>query len=356
MSPDAPLIGTTPALAAPVTAKEVLSALVVAVIASGSGLLIAVMSCKAFNGKPGDTLLVNGTVPSAPVMALIILFGVNLLAWIPASILKTERFYDLTGGITYVALTAATLAVGSYAEQNSDPYCGGSKSWLEKIAAAMTLVWALRLSGFLFYRIHGSARGDKRFDEVKLNPARFIVAWMMQAMWCYLTTIAMVVQTGYSGPASMLVPRSATAGDATGDEIFFDFCTVFGIVLWCIGFALEVTADFQKLNFSKDSNNQGRFISTGVWAWSRHPNYFGEITLWVGIFVMGIRSYQGTQWIVAVSPLFVALLLLKISGLPLLESYADKKWGEEAAYQEYKRKTHVIVPFLRRETTKLKSQ
>jgi steroid 5-alpha reductase family enzyme len=271
-------------------------------------------------GKPG--------VPPAPILALILSFGINLIAWVPASVLRTEKFYDFTGGVSFLSIIGVVLVVGKMR---------GSAT--NVLPAALVAIWAVRLSLFLLFRVLTSEHGDRRFDKLKLNPVRFFIPWTLQALWAFLTSIAMVVQ----------VSESPSGADAESSSwIDGDLFALTGIVLWCAGFALEVVADLQKIAFSKNPKNRGRFICSGVWSWCRHPNYFGEITLWVGIFVMGIRTYRSTQWITAVSPLFVGLLLLKVSGLPMLEAYADKKWGAEAEYQEYKRTTHVMVPFLGR--------
>ena len=96
----------------------------------------------------------------------------------------------------------------------------------------------------------------------------------------------------------------------------------------------------------RDRNNKGKFISTGLWSRSRHPNYFGEITLWSGVSVIAFTSLNGIGYVALVSPLFVYMLLSKGSGIPLLEKSADKKWGQDVAYQDYKKNTPVLFPKL----------
>ena len=117
-----------------------------------------------------------------------------------------------------------------------------------------------------------------------------------------------------------------------------------GHAVWLAGFAIEVVADRQKSAFKQDSANDGRFITTGLWAWSRHPNYFGEITLWTGIAIMAVPILSGWQWVVLISPVFVAVLLMRVSGIPMLEARSDKRWGDEEAYQRYRAATPVLVP------------
>lgn len=197
-----------------------------------------------------------------------------------------------------------------------------------------------------------SKTGDKRFDKIKVNPARFFVAWTLQGMWVFVTSIAMVVQVTSPHAESSLI-TSGSAGSIVGRsptplETFFDFATIFGLILFVAGFILEVAADGEKKKFSADPKNHGRCIDQGVWTWCRHPNYFGEILIWVGIFTLGFRTYQQSQWATAISPVLVMVLLLFVSGLPQLESGADKKWGHEAEYQAYKKRTHSMIPFLSR--------
>jgi steroid 5-alpha reductase family enzyme len=116
-----------------------------------------------------------------------------------------------------------------------------------------------------------------------------------------------------------------------------------GCALWLFGFGIEVMADAQKSAFRNNPDNRGRFISTGLWAWSRHPNYFGEIVLWTGLFLVSVSQLQGLEWLVGLSPVFVAGLLIAGSGIPLLEADADTRWGSDPDYQRYKATTPVLV-------------
>ena len=113
-----------------------------------------------------------------------------------------------------------------------------------------------------------------------------------------------------------------------------------GIAVWTIGILVEIVADQQKSAFRADPVNQGRFIKTGLWAWSRHPNYFGEIVLWTGMAIIAIPVLEGWHLI---SPVFVAFLPTKVSGVPMLEKAADERWGGQDDYEAYKRNTPVLV-------------
>jgi steroid 5-alpha reductase family enzyme len=167
---------------------------------------------------------------------------------------------------------------------------------------------------------------DGRFDDLKTRPLQFLMAWTMQGLWVLLTVAtALAVITG--GVRESL--------GAVG---------IAGLVIWTAGMLIEIIADRQKSRFKADPANAGAFIDTGLWAWSRHPNYFGEIVLWVGMAIVAVPVLHGWQWATLVSPVFVAVLLIKISGIPLLEERADARWGGQQPYEDYKRRTPVLVP------------
>ncbi len=260
--------------------------------------------------NPGD-LRIGGW----PAMTLLALgcFAIQWLAFVPARLLQTERFYDLTGSLTYIAVTLAAIVT---AAAPSGP------QWL---IAAMILVWAGRLGSFLFRRIH-AAGGDQRFDHIKVSSSRFFVAWTLQGAWVVMTSCAAV--------SAILSGQPPAVG-----AIF-----AIGAVMWVVGFVIEVVADRQKSRFRADPANEGRFINTGLWARSRHPNYFGEILLWTGIAVTAIPYISGTQWVVMLSPLFVYALLTRVSGIPTLVRRGQQLWGDDPAYQAYLTSTPLLVP------------
>ena len=262
--------------------------------------------------NPGDLRI--GGWPAMTLLALGCL-GIQWLAFVPARLLQTERFYDLTGSLTYIAVTLAAIVT---AAAPSGP------QWL---IAAMILVWAGRLGSFLFRRIH-AAGGDQRFDHIKVSSSRFFVAWTLQGAWVVMTSCAAV--------SAILSAQPRAVG-----AVF-----VIGAAMWVVGFVIEVVADRQKSRFRADPANEGRFINTGLWARSRHPNYFGEILLWAGIAVMAIPYLSGTQWVVMLSPLFVYALLTRVSGIPTLVRRGQQLWGDDPAYQAYLSSTPLLLPRL----------
>jgi steroid 5-alpha reductase family enzyme len=254
-------------------------------------------------------------VGNVPVFAVCgaLAFAINWLVYIPSAITQTERYYDLVGGITYVSVIAAAVLLA------------GELDLRATLVAAMVLVWSLRLATFLFLRITKSGH-DSRFDEIKNRPLRFLMAWTVQGLWVLLTAAAaLAIITG-----GVREPLGAIG--------------IFGIIVWAAGFLVEIVSDRQKSAFKDDPANKGKFINVGLWAWSRHPNYFGEIVLWTGMAIVAVPVLQGWQWVTLISPVFVTLLLTKVSGIPLLEDKADERWGGDDDYEDYKRKTPVLIP------------
>lgn len=253
-----------------------------------------------------------GGVPVVVICALVA-FGINWVVFVPSWIARTETYYDLTGSITYLSTVAVAASLGDELDARA------------AIVALMVAVWAARLGSFLFARIKRSG-GDGRFDRLKERPLLFLQAWTLQGLWVLLTLAAALVVI--VGP----------------ERESFGVFGVVGAIVWAVGFAIEATADAQKTAFKRDPANDGRFITTGVWAWSRHPNYFGEITLWVGVAIIALPVLSGWTWVALVSPVFVTLLLTRVSGVPLLERRADKRWGGEPDYEAYKAATPVLIP------------
>ena len=279
-----------------------------AIIGIVAAVVIGVLVALA--GSDGSTEA--GGVAVFAIGALVA-YGINWLVYIPSSIAKTERYFDLTGSITYLTVTIVAVALSGDLD---------ARAW---IAAAMVAVWALRLGTFLFRRISRDG-GDGRFDEIKLDPLRFLMTWTLQGLWVLLTiACALAIMTSL-------------------EQKSLEWLGVLGIGVWMAGFAIEVIADRQKSAFKRDPANEGRFITTGLWAWSRHPNYFGEIMLWTGIALMAIPILSGWRWVVLISPVFVAILLTRISGVPMLEARAEQRWGDEEEFQTYTANTPVLVP------------
>ena len=256
----------------------------------------------------------GATAFGLPVFAVCVAlaFLIQWLAFIPAFLLQNEGFFDITGSVTYITVTIVAVVLGPAADARSF------------LLLALVMIWAARLGTYLFRRIRKAGK-DARFDAIKPSFIRFLNTWTLQGLWVTLTLAA------------------ALAAITTSVREDLGVFALIGSLIWAAGFAVEAAADVQKSRFRADPANRGAFIHSGLWAWSRHPNYFGEIVLWIGVAVIALPVLQGWQYVTLISPLFVILLLTRVSGVPLLEKSADKKWGGQPDYEAYKERTPVLV-------------
>ncbi|MFT7090882.1 MAG: steroid 5-alpha reductase family enzyme [Candidatus Azotimanducaceae bacterium] len=279
------------------------------VVQSFTGVVIAVLIAAfiSFAGSQGG-VQINGM----PVFALctVLALAAQWVVYVPSQIARTEHYYDLTGSLTYISVTIFALVAA------------GNFDLRSLLVAALCLIWAGRLGSFLFLRVK-QAGSDRRFTKMMQVPMQFFMTWTLQGLWVIVTLAA-----GLAVLTSEPVPIGGWA--------------IAGAIVWLIGFTLEVIADRQKTKFR--SENKEGFITGGLWSWSRHPNYFGEIVLWVGIALIAVPVLSGWQWVTMISPIFVIVLLTQISGVRMLEASARKRWGDDEHYQQYVAKTSVLVP------------
>ena len=246
-------------------------------------------------------------------------FVVHWIVAIPSLITSSEKYFDFTGMIaTLLVVAFAIFAILSSGQQ---------VSIRSTIVAIFVSIWTLRLGTFLYIRIVKSGE-DKRFREIKKSLLKFLMTWTLSALWVFLTTVNAVT--------IIVLNQQATL------DLFF----MAGCALWVLGFAFEAIADKQKKSFSEIPENKDKFITLGLWSISRHPNYFGEVLLWLGIAIVSLPLLSEWQFVTLMSPVFVYLLLTKISGLPFLEEKAEKKWGNDKDYLEYKNNTPILIPYL----------
>ncbi|TDH67668.1 uncharacterized protein CCR75_006553 [Bremia lactucae] len=239
--------------------------------------------------------------------------GVSALYAIPK---QDERFYDLTGSVTFAAVSFLAITTAD------------AVTWREKILVAFVWLWCFRLGLFLFWRI-SSCGEDKRFKDIRKNTLKFLLVWAVQGLWVFLTLLSVLLAFIHGSrdvPVSLL--------------------DIFGGSIWIIGYIMEVSADYQKSKFRLDESKRGQFIQSGLWYYSRHPNHCGEIMMWVGVFCVSVHTLltPALKCWAAISPVFVTFLLMFVSGIPLLEKVADERWGKTKAYQEYKAQTSLLVP------------
>ncbi len=240
-------------------------------------------------------------------------FLIQWAVFIPSYLQQTEKVFDLTGAFTYISVTTLAVVLSPTVDGRSI------------LLLALVVIWAGRLGTFLFRRVRRQGK-DARFDDIKPSFARFLSTWTLQGLWVTLTLSA------------------ALAAITTTTRRDLGLSALIGFLVWATGFAIEATADGQKNRFRADPENKGDFIDTGLWSWSRHPNYFGEIVLWIGVTIIALPVLRGWQWVTLISPVFVTLLLTRISGVPMLEKRADEKWGGQEDYEAYKARTPVLIP------------
>ena len=255
-------------------------------------------------------------VSGTPIIfiCLLISFGIHYLVFIPSYLLKTERYFDITGSIAFLSIMYYIL----YNRNIDDFNLSGI------LLIIFITIWTLRLGLFLFFRIHKDGK-DRRFDKIKTDFPKFMFIWTMSGTWVFVTSCCAV---------------AALCSNIINDNLLL---ILIGAIFWIVGFILEVVSDIQKRRFK--THNKSGFITSGLWSYSRHPNYLGEIILWIGISLIALPSLEGLQYITLISPFFVYLLLTRGTGLNLLEEYAEKKWGDLKEYQKYKNNTPILFPF-----------
>jgi len=271
--------------------------------------------CISLINVAGQNIEIEIRGMNAFTFILIIAVLLQVIFFIPSFLLKTEKYYDLVGSLTYIT----TISLAYLSVEN--------KTMIDSIIYFYVMVWALRLGIYLFRRVRNDGK-DVRFEKAKKHFFWFLQYWMGQALWVSLTACAAII--------AILSPEEDT----------LPVLAIVGMALWLSGFAIESISDYQKRVFRKENNPSEAFIHTGLWARSRHPNYFGEITLWTGIAVIALNTLTGIEYITLISPVFVYILLTRMSGVNLLERIADERYGHLEEYQRYKRNTPVLVPKL----------
>jgi len=249
------------------------------------------------------------------LLCAIVTIVMQLSFFCVATTFKFDKVTDFAGGSNFVLLAILTFVMTNTYETR------------QILVTGCVVVWGVRLAGFLLYRILKLGKDD-RFDGKRENFLQFLVFWIFQMLWVFIVSLPVIfVNSG----------RLSKEYFPTGFDIV-------GGILWLVGFVIETFADFQKFFFKENPDNRNKWCNIGLWSVSRHPNYFGEITLWWGIFLIGVSIYKDVEYIAILSPVFTMAILLFLSGLPLLEKSSDKKWGADARYREYKNKTSILIP------------
>ena len=241
-------------------------------------------------------------------LAISVIF--NLIVFILAFKFRTDKLTDISYALTFIFLILLGFFINEY------------DIW-KLILILMVLLWAFRLGIYVLIRINKIGK-DKRFDKIRNNFYKFLGFCLLQGISVWIILI----------PSLFFL----------FSEINFTFVSFVGIIIWFLGFLIESISDYQKFNFNKKYS--GKFISTGLWKYSRHPNYFGEILCWIGIYLFVFSSLSLIEGIISlIGPIFIIILLVFVSGIPKLENLSDKRWKNDKKYWEYKRKTSILVPW-----------
>lgn len=256
-----------------------------------------------------------GMVFSNPfIVSLLIALGIQAVMFLIAYRFKTDKLTDLSYGLTFISIALYWLY---------------NDKWLisrfRLIVALMVIIWALRLITYLLIRVIKTGK-DSRYDGRRESFVKFAKFWFFQAIAVWLIMLPVIYML-----TRMRVPKLGTV-------------PTIGLYIWSIGLILETIADKQLYKFRFKKDNKGKWIDEGLWHYSRHPNYFGEILVWIGVFIFGLSTYAGAGWLVVIGPLTIMGLLMFGSGIPILEKASDKKWGADPEYQRYKQATSILVP------------
>ncbi len=242
----------------------------------------------------------------------VLAFLIQWICFTPAWFFHSERFFDLIGSATYLTITIVALIAVPEVDTRS------------VVLGIMVCLWGLRLGAFLFARVQAAGH-DVRFNLMKHDFTWFLMTWTIQGLWVVITSSA-----------------ALTAITSTNKNSF-GWIGIIGIIIWLSGFVIEIVADEQKRRFKLNPSNQHSFIDKGLWSWSQHPNYCGEIILWIGVTLVALPALSGWQYLSLISPVFVFFLLTRISGIPMLDSAARKRWGDNPDFQKYKETTPVLI-------------
>ncbi len=241
--------------------------------------------------------------------------ALNAFFFLFAAVFKTDVLTDITYSLTFVLLSVLL-------------FISEQPAYLVQILPlVMVVLWAVRLGGYLFWRIL-HIKVDHRFDNRRNSIIAFGSFWALQAI-----TVAIVMLPVWA------IMRSR--GNAASVSVVH---LVPALVVYAAGLIIEAVSDAQKYRYKISGGSS--FMATGLWKFSRHPNYFGEMLVWWGIGLAGMTVFSGLYWLTLIGPLFITLLLIYVSGIPLLEKSADRKWGDDPAYIAYKTGTSILVPLL----------
>lgn len=255
------------------------------------------------------------TVLDERLLALtaIITIAYQFSFFIVTYLLRFDKVTDFAGTTNFLLLAIVTLTVG------------GTYSTRQIVISTCVFIWGARLCAFLLYRIILWGE-DRRFDDKRNNLGRLAVFWILQAIWVWTVSLPVTIVNSKT--------EAQTKGIVALDWV--------GWCVFAVGLILEATADQQKLIYKQKEESKGRWTDVGVWSWSRHPNFFGEMIIWWGLYLSAVNQFEGGEHAAIASPIFITLLLMFVSGVPILEQNMDKRYGAREDFKLYKRRTSVL--------------
>jgi steroid 5-alpha reductase family enzyme len=258
-----------------------------------------------------------------PFYSFILTVAHQISFFIAAIIYRFDKVTDLAGTSNFLILAVVGLLLG------------GSLFERQRVLTLLVTVWAIRLGSFLFMRVL-VRRKDSRFDRMRDSILKWTGFWTLQILWVYVTSLPVTFVNMYN------------IADVPVDAIDH-----IGWSIWLLGFLFESMADYQRHRFNQRTReSSGKpFLDTGVWRYSRHPNYFGEILCWTGIWISaanGLFPAHPRQALLAISsPIITFVLLVFVSGIPLAEARDDRRNHRLMAYKQYKFATSPLLPMPR---------
>lgn len=252
-------------------------------------------------------------MPNTLLLTLAISLIIQAFFFTFAASLKTDKVTDLSYGLSFIALAFYTLLTSSVF------------SPLQILVVSLILLWGIRIATYLFVRILKIGR-DKRFDGIRENFLKFAQFWTLQgfAVWIIMLPGLILLSSPIDLPITPL--------------------SIIGATIAITGLAIETVADWQKFTFKNKPQNKGKFIQSGIWKYSRYPNYFGEMTFWWGIFMVTLPALSGASYLAIIGPGFITYLLIFGTGIPPLEKKQLQKYGKLESFKKYRKNTSLLIP------------
>eukprot|EP01108_Squamamoeba_japonica_P001666 TRINITY_DN172_c0_g1_i3.p1 TRINITY_DN172_c0_g1~~TRINITY_DN172_c0_g1_i3.p1 ORF type:complete len:339 (-),score=42.23 TRINITY_DN172_c0_g1_i3:162-1139(-) len=243
-------------------------------------------------------------------LSFLVTFAIQMVFFFAASALKMDKVTDFAYGLGFVVLGVLLLVLG------------GTFHTRQILLCILTCLWGVRLAGYLLFRILKIGH-DARFDGVREVFWRFLIFWVFQAVVVFITYM----------PLTFCLAQKVDSPYSWRDSL--------GYAMFVVGLIIETIADQQKFAYRNDAANKGHWCDVGLWKWSRHPNYTGELLCWWGLFSVSSAVFHLHPWqfVSIIGPLLLTMSILFFSGITRLERMADERYWFQPDYQQYRKQT-----------------